>query len=170
MRGDERTSGSGRAFERGERRPARISPYPGPRGSRSDRRKSGDPRSAERGQMTKGVGRGSSGRPFGVACYETLRRRETGREVRRFETPLGTNQRRPKVRRRSCRGLRVERGGTGHANVPKGRLTLQNPPHLPRDSVRKPGPVVDRAGTGEMGKDALGPLRSSTSRGSNEMT
>jgi hypothetical protein len=70
----------------------------------------------------------------------------------------------------ALQGLRIERGGAGHANVPRGRLTLQNPPHLPRDSVRKPGPVVDRAGTGEMGKDALGPLRSSTSRGSNEMT
>lgn len=63
--------------------------------------------------MTKGVGRGSGGTPFGVACCETLRRREMGREVRRFETPLGTNQRRPKVRRRSCKAFGSSGAGQG---------------------------------------------------------
>jgi hypothetical protein len=63
--------------------------------------------------MTKGVGRGSDGRSFGIAWDEALRRRETGREVRRFETPLGTNQRRPKVRRRSCKVFGSSGAGQG---------------------------------------------------------
>lgn len=58
-----------------------------------------------------------------MAYRKTLRRCRTGREVRRFETPLGTNQRRPKKgRRREQNDLRVVAKRDGARECAKGSV------------------------------------------------
>jgi hypothetical protein len=97
--------------------------------------------------MTKGVGGAFRWEPFGVACRETLRRCRTDREVRRFDAPLGTNQRRAKRRRRRERyDLRVAAKRNGARECAKG-------------SVNTAEPITPTEGFGQKARASRGPGR-----------